>query len=92
VLYAADIVDYGYKDSVKADAVFIGRYSNECGTLSPKEARKKGIFPSAKLLPWEIEKEEKATIKTKQFEYSDLKQYFKKSTIAKKINLDGSLQ
>ncbi len=92
VLYAADLVDYGYKDAVKADAVFIGKYSNECGTLSHKEARKKGIFPGTKLLPWEIEKEEKETIKTKQFKYRDLKQYFTKSKVVKEIKINQETQ
>lgn len=91
VIYAADIVDYSYKNSVNADAVFLGRYSNECGTLSQEEARKKGIFPTTKLLPWEIDKEEKETLKTKQFKYSDLKQYFAKSKITKVIDLKSSL-
>lgn len=90
VLYAADLMDYCYKDAVKADAVFFGRYSNECETLSNEKARKKGIFPGAKLLPWEIEKEEKETIKTKQFNYSDLNQYFTKSKVVKEIKLDNS--
>ncbi len=90
VIYAVDIADYGYKNSVNADAVFIGRYSNECGTLSQEKARKKGIFPTTKLLPWEINKEEKETVETKQFKYNDLKQYFTKSIVEKEIKLDDS--
>lgn len=87
LLYAADLADYGYRKSVKANKVFIGIYTNECGTLTKKEARKKGIFPATKLLPWEVDKEEKETIDTKQFGYCDLKQYFSKSKIAKIIDL-----
>lgn len=87
VIYAADLVDYGNRDAVKADAVFYGTYTNECGTLSEKEAREKGIFPTAKLLPWEVEEEEKETIETKQFKYSDIDQYFSKAEISKEIDL-----
>lgn len=87
ILYATDLADYGHKNSVKADAVFIGVYTNECGTLTKNEAESKGIFPATKLLPWEVNKEEGETIKQKQFEYSDLKNYFSKSKVVKEIDL-----
>jgi hypothetical protein len=87
LLYATDLADYGHKNAVKADATFIGTYTNECGTLSEKQAKNKDIFPSTKLLPWEVEKEEKETIRTKQFRYSDLNQYFTKSKVVKEIDL-----
>jgi hypothetical protein len=90
IIYATDLVDFGHRNAVKADAVFFGKYTNECETLSEKEARAKDIFPSAKLLPWEVEKEEKETIKTKQFDYRDLNQYFTKSTVVKEIKLNDS--
>lgn len=86
-IHAADLVDYGNRNAVKADAVFYGTYTNECGTLTKEEARSKGIFPSTKLLPWEVEKEEKETIEQEQFNYSDLKHYFAKSKVAKEINI-----
>ncbi len=90
VLYAADLVDYGYRQSVKADRVFIGIYTNECGTLTRRQAIKKGIFPTTKLLPWEVDKEERETIKTKQFRYEDLKDYFDKAKVVKVIDLEDS--
>ena len=90
IIYAADIIDYGYRNAVKADAIFFGRYSNECETLSQEEACNKGIFPGTKLLPWEIDREEKETLETKQFEYSDLNQYFIKSEVIKEIELEDS--
>jgi len=92
IIYAADLVDYGNRNAVKADAVFYGTYTNECGTLTKEKARSKGIFPSAKLLPWEVEKEEKETIEQRQFKYSDMKHYFAKSKVAKEINLKELLR
>lgn len=88
ILYVSDLVDYGHRDVVEAEASFFGKFTNECNTLTEAEARNKNIFPGTKLLPWEIKKEEEETLKTRQFGYSDLDHYFRKSKIVKEIDLD----
>lgn len=87
IIYAADHIDYSYRNAVRAQAVLCGRFTNETRALTKKQCTAKGIFPLSYLFPWESLKEEWETVSSKQFEYSDLKSVLGSSKLKKTIKL-----
>lgn len=71
IIYAADHIDFSYKENKYADVLFYGRLTNETRELSKKEAEEKGINPYSHLLPWENLEEEWQTVQAKQYSYQD---------------------
>ena len=71
IIYVALTKDYFYKDSVKADFLVAGKYTNEMRKISKEECEKLKIpFDKCYIFPWESEEEELTMLNEKPFDYN----------------------
>lgn len=88
IIYAADTMDYSYQKNEHAETIFYGELTNDTKTLSPEDAKQKGISGKMHLYPWENIEEEWTTVQGKQFAYKDAEKASAVAESKAKINLD----
>lgn len=69
IVYAATYLDYTHRNSVPADFIAYGTYTNETNGASKEEVAQMGLSNKFSLYPWEKIDEELAAVNSQPFDY-----------------------